>query len=111
MDGANRDWALEKEFRDFRFSPKGSAPYFDALWVTYSFLLKYDLREMPKRTFLLVRGNLYLAGLHFNILPEQKKFHEYAVWFMDNRLKNTGMDGYTKSEMSELYDPQKNRRR
>jgi len=105
-----RDIELEKEFKRFRRSPEGRRPYFDALWTTWEVMRASDLKRLPNNTFALVRANLYLAGLHFNILPEQKKFYDYTVWFMQNRLKNTGAKGYCRCEMSELYSPAKDKK-
>jgi hypothetical protein len=111
MERLYRDKVLENEFRKFKNSPEGRRPYFDALWNTWIVLRDKDMMQMARKTFALVRGNLYLAGLHFNILPEQKKFYDYVVWFMENRLKNTGVNGYTRCEMSELYSPDKDTHR
>jgi hypothetical protein len=107
MDGINRDKPTEAKIKTFRETPKGSLPYFDALWNTWLILKRKDVKMLPKETFTLVRGNLYLAGLHFNVMHEEKPLYEYVVWFMDNRIKNTGHGGYAKCEMSEIYTPLK----
>jgi hypothetical protein len=107
MDGVNRDRNIELDFYRFKETPRGAFPYFDALWSTWLILRKNDLGRMSNDKFTLVRGNLYLAGLHFAILKEEKRFYDYVVWFMDNRLKNTGVKGYAKCETSDIYIPKR----
>jgi hypothetical protein len=111
MDGVNRNRELEKELQEFRKSAKGHLPYFDALWSTWMILKEKDVDFLQSKVFSLVRGNLYLAALHFSILEEEKKYYDYVLWFFENRIRNTGKDGFAKCEMSELYTPHRRRKK
>lgn len=103
MDGVNRDIALERRFRDYATGPKGVMGHVASLWDAFRIMEKSDLCSLQSDRFVLAKGIVSLAWMHWAVMDTEKEFYHYVRWFMENRLVNTGKDGRAKCEMSEHF--------